>query len=108
MKCGSIYSAAFIIALAFSGPSLAGKGGGGMGGPGYQQSRDMAPGQSMATERRSDKALQQDRDREQYRGPDADRDTQKAKAKELGEGTGKGDQLRTRDQDQLREQSPDN
>ena len=108
MKSRSIYSAAIIIALTFSGPSQAGKGGGGMGGPGHQKGIDMAPGQSVATERRSDKALQQDRDRQQYRGSDADRDTQKAKSKGLGEGTGKGDQLRTRDQDQLREQSSDN
>ena len=106
MKIGSIYTAAIIIVLAFSGPSLAGKGGGGMGGSGHQQGMDMAPRQSGDTEQRSDKALQQDRDKEQYRGPDADRDTQKAKSKGLGEGTGKGDQLRTRDQDQLREQSP--
>ena len=108
MKSTSIYSAAIIIVLAFSGPSLAGKGGGGMGGGGHQQGMGTAPGQSVATERRSDKALQQERDREQYRGSGAERDTQKAKAKGAGEGTGKGDQLRTTDQDQLREQSSDN
>jgi len=108
MKNKSIFSAAIIIALAFSGPSLAGKGGGGMGGSGHQSGMDMAPGQSEDRPQRSDKALQQDRDQEQYRGPDAERDKQKAKSKGLGEGTGKGDQLRTRDQDQLREQSSDN
>lgn len=108
MKIISIYSAAIVVLMAFSGPSLAGKGGGGMGGAGHDQGTGMAPGQSVATERRSDKALQQDRDQEQYRGPDAERDKQKAKAKGLGEGTGKGDQLRTKDQDQLREKSSDN
>ena len=108
MKSRSIYSAAVVVLLAFSGPSLAGKGGGGMAGPEHQRGTGMAPGQSVATERRSDKALQQDRDREQYRGPDAERDTQKAKSKGPGEGTGQGDQLRTKDQDQLRKQSSDN
>ena len=104
MKSKSIYSAAVIIALAFSGPLLAGKGG---GGSGHQSGAGMAPGQSTPAEQRSDKALQQDRDQEQYRGPDAEREKQKAKAKGLGEGTGKGDQLRTKDQDQLREHSSD-
>ena len=108
MKSRSLYSTAIIVVLAFSGPSLAGKGGGGMSGPSHQRGVDMAPGQDVATQRRADKALQQDRDRERYRGPDAERDTHMAKAKGLGEGTGKGDQLRSRDQDQLREQQSDN
>ena len=108
MKSRSIHSAVVIIVLAFSGPSLAGKGGGGMGGPGHQKGGNMPSEQSVAPERRSDKAPQQDRDQQRYRGPDADRDTQKAKAKGADEGTGKGDQLRTRDQNQLRDQSSEN
>jgi hypothetical protein len=80
MKSRSVCSVAIIIVLAFSGPTLAGKGGGGMGGPGHQRGGDMAPGQGVSTQQRSDKALQQDRDQEQYRGPDAERDRQKRKA----------------------------
>jgi len=92
MKSRLVYSAAVIIVLALSGPTLAGKGGGGsMGGPGNQRGGDMAPRQGGSTQRRSDKALQQDHDQEQYRGPDAERDRQKKKAKGQGEGAGKGD-----------------
>jgi len=39
---------------------------------------------------------------------EAEREKQKTRVKGLGEGAGKGDQLRTRDQDQLREQPSGN
>ena len=103
MKKSLLYSAVVSVTLALSGPLLAGKGGGGTGGPGYQGGFENAPGQDMATQRRSDKALQQDRDRERYRGPEAERQTQKQKAKELGTGPGYGDQLRSREQERLRD-----
>ena len=80
-----------------------------MGGARHQMGGTRPPGQSMATEKRSDKALQQDRDREMYGGPEAPRDTQKSKAKGLGEGSGHGDQMRSQDRvtDQERLQGSD-
>jgi hypothetical protein len=48
----------------------------------------MSQEQSRAGEQGSDHARQQDRDREQYRGPDAERDKQKAKAKQFGKDSG--------------------
>ena len=108
MTSRSIHSAVVTIILAFSGASLAGKGGGGMGGPGHQRGGNMPSGQSVTTERRSDKALQQDRDQERYGGSGTDRDTQKAKAKGAEEGTGAGEQVHTLDQNQLRDQSSEN
>ncbi|MGD8673902.1 MAG: hypothetical protein PVH86_11310, partial [Thiogranum sp.] len=84
MKTKSLYSAAVVIALVFSGPLVAGGGGGGgmgTGGSGHRMDggmgQGMGQGQGTAAERRSDKALQQDRDRETYRGPDAERNKQK-------------------------------
>ena len=101
----SIYTAAVVIAFAISTPLTAGPGGGGggMGGPGHQMGGSAPPGSSVATEKRSDKALQQDRDREMYRGPDATRDTQKSKAKGLGDGSVQGDQTRSQDRVQDKE-----
>lgn len=116
MNAKSRYTAAVVIALAISTPLLAGPGGGGgrgggggMGGPRHQMGGTMPPGQGIATEKRSDKALQQDRDREMYGGPEAARDKQKAKAKALGEGSGQGDQARGQDRvtDQERVQGSD-
>jgi hypothetical protein len=112
MHSKSIYTAAVVIVLALSTPALAGPGGGGgggMGGPRYQMGGGAPRGPATAPENRSDKALQQDRDREMYRGPDATRDTQKSKAKGLGDGSGQGDQVRSQDRvtDQERLQGSD-
>jgi hypothetical protein len=49
---------------------------------------DSSRGQGKAEQHRSDRALQQDRDQEQYRGPDAQRDKQKGKAKQFGKQSG--------------------
>ena len=99
-----LYGVVIAITLVFSGPSLAGKGGGsGISGPGHQRGGGMTPEQDITRQRRSDKATQQDRDREQYRGSEAERDKQKAKAKGLGTESGKGDQTRTLKQDRVQE-----
>jgi hypothetical protein len=55
-----------------------------MGSQHHSMQGDSSQGQGQAGEHRSDRALQQDRDQEQYRGPDAERDKQKAKAKQFG------------------------
>lgn len=101
MKYQSLYTAALAIALAAGGQALAGPGGGGggaggMGGMSRQMGGDMGRNYEMPGEHRSDRALQQDRDREQYSGPEAERDTQKAKARAPGEGSDSGDQERDR------------
>lgn len=87
MNAKTVFVTALFVAIV-SNAALAGKGpGGGGAGMGYQQ-RSMQgekfSGQEKAEEHRSDRALQQDRDREQYRGPDAERNKQKAKAKQFG------------------------
>ena len=81
-----------LLTTLMSSTAVAGKGPGGGGGGSmgqgaqhrYMQGESYQGGQGKAGEHRSDQALQQDRDREQYRGPDAQRDKQKAKAKQFG------------------------
>ena len=76
MNSSSLYAAALLVALAASSPLLGGRAGGsGMGQSGYQTRGGMIPEPGMTQqERRPDKALQQDRDREQYRGSAGERD----------------------------------
>ena len=90
MKARTVVVTALLAAVMSSGAALAGKGHGGGGrgmGQGAQHRSmqgDSSRGQGMAEEHRSDRALQQDRDQERYRGPDAERDKQKAKANQFG------------------------
>ena len=90
MKARTVVVTALLAAVMSSGAAVAGKGhgggGGGMGQGAQHRSMqgDSSQGQGKAGEHRSDRALQQDRDQEQYRGPDAERNTQKAKAKQFG------------------------
>ena len=92
MEAKTVLVTALVAAVLSSGAVLAGKGPGGGGGGSMGQGaqhRSMQgeryQGQGKAGEHRSDQALQQDRDREQYRGPDAQRDKQKAKARQFGQ-----------------------
>ena len=94
MKAKTVLVTALVAAVLSSGAALAGKGGGGGGGGGGGMSQgaqhrsmqgDSSQGQGKAEEHRSDRALQQDRDQERYRGPDAERNKQKGKAKQFGE-----------------------
>lgn len=96
MKTRLTYSAAVIIALAFSGPLLAGKGGGGMGGPDYQRSGSGSPGQMATSQQRSDRSDQQNRQRERYREREVKRHTRKS-----GENPGMDDQIQLREQNQF-------
>jgi len=92
MKVKTVVVTAVLATLMSSGAVLAGKGPGGGGGGSmgqgaqhrYMQGESYQGGQGKAGKHRSDQALQQDRDREQYRGPDAERDKQKAKARQYG------------------------
>ena len=91
MKVKTVVVTAVLATLMSSGAVLAGKGPGGGGGSmgqgaqhRYMQGESYQGGQGKAGKHRSDQALQQDRDREQYRGPDAERDKQKAKARQFG------------------------
>jgi hypothetical protein len=107
MNRKSIYSAAVIMALTLSGQSFAGNGGGGMGmgGAAHRAGGNATPASQTANPWRSDQALQQERDREQYRAP-GERESQKRKARYFGEGS-VGDvtpDSRDRDRDLLQQQ----
>lgn len=84
MKAKTVFVTALVASVLSSGAALAGKGHGaggmGMGAQDGSMQRAMPQGQRKAGE--------QDRDREQYRGPDAERDTQKAKARQFGQQAG--------------------
>ena len=89
MKAKTVFVTTLVATVLFSGAALAGKGpgagsGGGMGEQHRSMQGDSSQGQGKAGEHRSDRALQQDRDQERYRGPDAERNTQKGKAKQFG------------------------
>jgi hypothetical protein len=86
MKAKTAFVAALVASVLSSGAALAGKGPGGGGAGLGAQHRSLQGGMSQG--QRSDHARQQDRDREQYRGPDAERDKQKAKAKQFGKESG--------------------
>jgi hypothetical protein len=94
MNAKTAFITALLATALSSGAALAGKGPGGGGGSMGQGAQhrsmqdDMSRGQGQTGQHRSERALQQDRDMEQYRGPDAERDKQKAKAKQFGKQSG--------------------